>query len=63
MRRLRDEIIYSEEIEALLVLVRDQICRTDPSEVAEMIGLGHLHLKLTAMLVVAPSGRTVEASA
>ena len=60
---VRDEILYREEIQPLIAILEDAIRRSDPTDMPKMTCLGHLHLKLTAMLKMAPSLQTPEASA
>jgi hypothetical protein len=55
---MQDEIWYREELIVLLGLVERAIQQQNPSNVAELIGLGGLHIKLEKAIATAPSMRT-----
>lgn len=56
---IHDEILYREELDAMIALVAQGIRSIAPIDTAGMIALGHLHRKLTAMLTTAPSIRDI----
>jgi hypothetical protein len=61
-KQMRDDILYSEELHIMVDLVVEQISRTDPANKFALMALGHMHIKLSKMLLEAPSGQTAEGS-
>jgi hypothetical protein len=59
---MRDDVLYSEEIIALLQMVEAECGRHEVTEFNSMVALGGLHKKLSAMREQAPSLKSLTAA-
>lgn len=59
---MRDDVLYHEEIAALLTIIESECGRHSPDEYHTMVALGGLHKKLCAMRDQAPSLKSLTAT-